>query len=49
MKMLAKKNFFSTSCFSKIFWEPGFTRFVKNTLFNQTNSSQLVQAWLNSY
>ena len=21
------------ACFSKIFWEPGFTRFVKNTLF----------------
>ena len=35
------------ACFSKIFWEPGFTRFVKNTLFNQTNFSQLVQAWLN--
>ena len=26
--------------FSKIFWEPGFTTFVKNALFNQTNFSQ---------
>ena len=32
------------ACFSKIFWEPGFTRFVTSTLFNQANFAQLLQA-----
>ena len=32
------------ACFSKIFWEPGFTRFVTSTLFNQANFAHLLQA-----
>ena len=43
----AFKDGMHVACFSNIFWEPVFTRFVKNTLFNQTNFSELVQAWLN--
>ena len=46
---VGKEKLFLYFLFLKDILEPGFTSFVKNTLFNQTKFSQLVQAWLNPY